>query len=224
VISLDAANEAAFRTALESAAAEIRDAYSKTDAGLTIGVEAAEPTAEPWTDDATTRLLDVIALVPTGPLAMSPDFDDLVETSTSLGETATEENTLMLHSLSRSSNDSAMPEVIATLDAAARLGGGSLEVKHNYNGWRPDLDSAVLALATSVYEREFGEPPTVTALHAGLETSVIGSRVDRKLDMLAIGPQIEFPHSPDERVDVTTVERFWKLLLALVDELSEEEA
>jgi dipeptidase D len=220
VVSVDPANEAAFRDALESAAAEIRDAYSKTDPGLTIGVEAAEAAAEPWTDDATTRLLDVIALVPTGPLAMSPDFDDLVETSTSLGETATEGDTLMLHSLSRSSNDSAMPEVIATLDAAARLGGGSLEVKHNYNGWRPDLDSAVLALATRVYEREFGGPPTVTALHAGLETSVIGSRVDRTLDMLAIGPQIEFPHSPDERVDVTTVERFWKLLVALVDELS----
>jgi dipeptidase D len=111
--------------------------------------------------------------------------------------------------------------VIGTLDAAARLGGGTLEVKHNYNGWRPDLDSAVLAVARRVYEREFGEPPVVTAVHAGLETSVIGSKVDRELDMLAIGPQIEFPHSPDERVSIPTVERFWKLLVAVVDELSE---
>ena len=72
---------------------------------------------------------------------MSPDFDGLVETSTSLGEAATEGDRLTLHSLSRSSNDSALPEVIAALDAAARLAGGTLEVKHNYNGWRPDLDS-----------------------------------------------------------------------------------
>ena len=78
----------------------------------------------PWTDEATTRLLDAIALVPTGPLAMSPDFDGLVETSTSLGEAITEGDRLTLHSLSRSSNDAALPEVIATLDAAARLAGG----------------------------------------------------------------------------------------------------
>ena len=101
---------------------------------------------------------------------MSPDFDGLVETSTSLGEATTEGGTLTLHSLSRSSNDSAMPEVIAALEAAARLAGGALEVKHNYNGWRPDLDSHVLSVARAVYERLFGEPPVVSAIHAGLET------------------------------------------------------
>jgi dipeptidase D len=151
---------------------------------------------------------------------MSPDFEGLVETSTSLGEAMTEGDRLTLHSLSRSSNDSAMPEVIATLDAAARLGGGTLEVKHNYNGWRPDLDSALLAVARREYEELFGSPPVVTAVHAGLETSVIGGKVDRPLDMLSIGPQIEFPHSPDERVSIPTVERFWKLLVGVVDELS----
>jgi dipeptidase D len=189
------------------------------DAAAVVSVEPAKP----WTTEATTRMLDSIALVPTGPLAMSPDFDGLVETSTSLGEAVTEGDRLTLHSLSRSSNDSAMPEVVATLDAVARAGGGSLEVKHNYNGWRPDLDSAVLAVARGVYERLFGTPPVVTAVHAGLETSVIGSKVDRPLDMLAIGPQIEFPHSPDERVSIPTVQRFWSLLAAVVDELSTPE-
>ena len=158
--------------------------------------------------------------MPTGPLALSPDFDDLVETSTSLGEATTEGDQLTLHSLSRSSNDSAMPEVIATLDAAARLAGGTLEVKHNYPGWRPDLDSRALASAKVVYERLFGAPPIVTAVHAGLETAVIGGKVSGDLDMLSFGPQIEFPHSPDERVSIPTVERFWQLLVAVVDELS----
>ena len=69
-----------------------------------------------------------------------------------------------------------MPEVIATLDAAARLAGGTLEVKHNYPGWRPDLDSRALASAKVVYERLFGAPPIVTAVHAGLETAVIGGK------------------------------------------------
>ena len=159
VCSVPRDQEGAFRAAVESATAVVRDAYAKTDPGATVTVESAGDPADAWTEEATARLLDVVALVPTGPLAMSPDFDALVETSTSLGEAVTEGGRLTLHSLSRSSNDSALPEVVAALDAAARLAGGALEVKHNYNGWRPDLDSYLLAVARTVYERLFGEPP-----------------------------------------------------------------
>jgi dipeptidase D len=222
--SVPADREAAFRAAIENATATVRDAYAKTDPGATVTVERADAAADAWTEEATGMLLDVVALVPTGPLAMSPDFDHLVETSTSLGEAASHGGELTLHSLTRSSNDSALPEVVAALDAAARLAGGSLEVKHNYKGWRPDLDSNVLAVARTVYERLFGQPPVVTAIHAGLETAVIGSKVSGRLDMLAIGPQIEGPHSPDERVSIPTAERFWRLLVGLVDELSKPQA
>jgi len=219
VCSIAAGDEDAFRSALDASAETIRDAFAKTDRGLRIVAAPSEAASDPWSSEATERLLDAVALVPTGPLALSPDFDDLVETSTSLGEALTEDDRLTLHSLSRSSNDAALPEVIATLDAAARLAGGELEVKVNYGGWRPNLDSQALAVAKRVYERLFGEPPIVTAVHAGLETAVIGSKVPR-LDMLSFGPQIEFPHSPDERVSVATVERFWELLIAFVDEVS----
>jgi dipeptidase D len=209
-----------FQKAIEQANTTIRDAFVKTDDGAAISVARAPAAHDAWTEDATATLLDAIALVPTGPLAMSPDFDDLVETSTSLGEAITEGGMLTLHSLTRSSNDSAMPEVIGALDAVARLAGGTLEVKHNYRGWRPNLDSAALAAARSAYERLFGEAPVVTAVHAGLETAVIGDKVPG-LDMLSFGPQIEFPHSPDERVSIPTVQRFWSLLVAVVDDVSQ---
>ena len=212
--------EDAFRSAAESALATVRDAHAKTDPGATVNIESAGDAADAWTEEATATLLDVVALVPTGPLAMSPDFEGLVETSTSLGEAETVGGQLTLHSLSRSSNDSALPEVVATLDAAARLAGGALEVKHNYKGWRPDLESPVLAVARTAYERLFGEPPKVSAVHAGLETAVIGTKVSGSLDMLALGPQLESPHSPDERVNIPTVERFWRLLVAVVDGFS----
>ena len=221
VCSVASDREQDFRDAVATAAETIRDAFAKTDAGVSIDIAAAEAAADPWTDAGTASLLDAIAVVPTGPLALSPDFDDLVETSTSLGEAITEGDQLTLHSLSRSSNNSAMPDVIATLDAAARLAGGALEVKFNYGGWRPDLDSRALASAKTVYERLFGAPPIVTAVHAGLETAVISTKVPGDLDMLSFGPQIEFPHSPDERVSIPTVERFWQLLVAVVDELSD---
>jgi dipeptidase D len=220
VCSVPASREPAFRAAIETATATVHDAFSATDPGAGATVEPAEASADPWTEEATERLLDVLALVPTGPLAMSPDFEGLVETSTSLGEASTDGNLLTLHSLSRSSNDSALPEVIATLAAAARLGGGALEIKHNYNGWRPDMQSRLLAVASAASERLFGKPPKVSAIHAGLETAVIGTKVSGHLDMLAIGPQIEAPHSPDERVSIPTAGRFWKLLVAVVDDLS----
>jgi dipeptidase D len=219
VLSVADRFEDGLRKAVESAAATIADAYAKTDAGVSVKVDAAEAASDAWTEEATASLLDAVALVPTGPLAMSPDFDDLVETSTSLGEAVTEGDTLTLHSLSRSSNDAALPEVIGALDAAARLAGGKLEVKRNYGGWRPNLESPALAASKRAYERLFGEPAIVTAVHAGLETAVIGDKVEG-LDMISFGPQIEAPHSPDERVSIPTVERFWRLVVGVVDELS----
>ena len=219
ICSVAADREHTFRDAVGAAERTIRDAFAKTDGAVRVTVAAAGHDVEPWTEDATARLLDVVALVPTGPLALSPDFDDLVETSTSLGEAITAGDRLTLHSLSRSSNDAALPEVIGALDAAARLAGGELEVKHNYGGWRPDLDSPALAALRTSYERLFGEEPIVTAVHAGLETAVIGTKV-HGLDMVSFGPQIEAPHSPDERVSIPTVERFWRLMVAFVDEVS----
>ena len=220
ICSLPPEREAGFRAALESAAEAIKDAHAKTDPGVTVTVTAAAAAGDAWTEDGTRTVLDLIAVVPSGPLAMSPDFGGLVETSTSVGEAVTNGPTLTLHSLSRSSNAAALPEVIAALDAAARLAGGVLEVGQEDPGWQPDLDSPALAACRRVYERIFGEAPIVTAVHAWLETAVIGDRVPGGLDMVSFGPQIEAPHSPDERVSIPTVERFWRLLAGVVDEFS----
>jgi dipeptidase D len=184
-----------------------------------VTVNGAAEAEDAWTQDGTRALHDLLAVVPSGPLAISPAFQRLVETSTSLGEARANANTLTLHSLSCSSNDSALPGVIGTLDAAARLAGGSLEVGQSDPSWPPKLDSPALAVCRRVYERLFGQAPIVTAVHAWLETAVIGDRVSG-LDMVSFGPQIEAPHSPDERVSIPTVERFWRLLAGVVDDLS----
>lgn len=215
--------EGAFIRAFEEEARVIADAHATTDPEVRATLESVDAAEDAWTEGATALLVDAVALVPVGPLAMSAEFDDLVETSSSLGEARTEGTTLTLHSLSRSSNDAALPAVLAGLDALARLTGGTLEVKRNYGGWRPNLDSPVLAATRSAYERVFGEEPIVTAVHAGLETAVIGDKVPG-LDMISFGPQIEAPHSPDERVSIPTVERFWRLLVGVVDELSRKAA
>jgi dipeptidase D len=217
--SLPPEREAAFRAAIATAAATVRDAFAGTDPDVGVTVGSAAGAGDAWTADATATALELVAVVPSGPLAMSADFPGLVETSTSLGVASTTGERLMLHHMSRSSNDSALPEVLGALDAAARLAGGALVVDQADPGWRPNLDSAALATTQRVYERLFREAPTVTAVHAWLETAVIGGRVPG-LDMVSFGPQIEAPHSPDERVSIPTVLRFWRLLTSLVDELS----
>ena len=177
ICSVPREREPAFRAAVEAAAATIADAYANTDPGVTVTVAAAADAADAWTEDGTRSVLDLVAVVPSGPLAMSPDFGGLVETSTSLGQAVTDGATLTLHSLSRSSNASALPDVLAALDGAARLAGGSLEVEQEDPGWRPNLDSPVVDAFRRVYERLFGQPPVVTAVHAWLETAVIGEQV-----------------------------------------------
>jgi dipeptidase D len=219
VCSLPSEREDAFRAGVETAAAAIRDAYAKTDPGVDVTVTRASPAVDAWTDETTRSVLDLLATLPSGPLAMSPDFEGLVETSTSVGAAVTDGGTFTVHSLSRSSNPSALPDVLAALDAAARLAGGSLEVGQSDPAWQPDLDSPALAATRRVYERLFGEAPAVTAVHAWLETAVIGDKLPG-LDMVSFGPQIVAPHSPDERVSIPTVARFWRLLAGVVDELS----
>jgi dipeptidase D len=219
ICSLPSEREADFRAAVGSASAGISDAYAKTDPGVSVTITGADDAADAWTEGGTRSILDFLAVVPCGPIAMSPDFEGLVETSTSVGEVASDGATFTLHSLSRSSNASALPDVIGALDAAAQLAGGTFEVGLEEAGWRPNLDSPALAASRRAYERIFGEAPVVTGVHAWLETAVIGDRVPG-LDMISFGPQIEGPHSPDERISIPTVERFWRLLAGVVDELS----
>jgi dipeptidase D len=218
ICSVSAEHTIRFRDAVSAAAVTVRDAYRTTDPGVDATVGTAPPTADAWTEDATQRFLDLLAVVPSGPLELSADFPGLVETSTSLGRAVSDARRLELHNLSRSSNAGALPGLIAALDAAARLAGGRLELGQTDPGWPPNLDSNALAVTRRVYEELFMHPPGVTAVHAWLETAVIGDKVPG-LDMVSFGPQIEAPHSPEERVSIPTVERFWRLLIGVVDEL-----
>jgi dipeptidase D len=215
-----AEDEQAFRVAVEEASAAVREAYAATDPGLRVSLDGAAAARDAWTEKATRRLLDVVALIPSGPLAMSAEFVGVPETSSSLGVATTEGTEVVLQSLTRTANQASLPDVLGALDALARLGEGTLEVKPNYPGWRPNLDSPLLEATRRVYAATFGREAAVSTIHAGLEPSVIAGRVGRPLDMIAIGPQIDFPHSPDERLSIPSVERFWRLLTALLDELS----
>jgi dipeptidase D len=164
-------------------------------------------------------LLRLLAALPHGVVAMSPDIPDLVETSTNLATIETAAGEVTIGTSQRSSVASALEEIVRRVVVVGELAGAGSEHTDGYPGWEPDLDSAVLRTAIDVYHDLFGKEPEVKAIHAGLECGIIGERYPH-MDMVSFGPTIEHAHSPDERVEIASVAKFWTFLVTLLRTLS----
>jgi dipeptidase D len=219
VIVLRHEEEASFRKAAELELSALRDQYAGSDEGVSVAVERRTPASSIADDAGTARALDLLATTPTGVVAMSPSLPGTVETSTSLNVAGTDDGVLTLASMTRSANAAALEDVLATIKAAARLAGADVEVLRSYPPWRPDLDSQLLATARATYTRLFGTEPTLQVVHGGLECAVIGGKLPG-VQMIAIGPNVEGPHAPGERLGISSTERFYRLLGGLLDDLS----
>ena len=215
------AADATARGAIADEAAVIADAHRDTDPGFRIDVseDGGDTARDAWAAADSARILDLIAALPVGPLGMNAAFPGAVETSSSVGSARTEGTTLVLHSLSRSANDAALPAVTNAIAAVARLAGAALEPGRGYPAWRPDPDSALLATASTVHAELFGARPHVTVTHGGLEAALITAKRPG-MDAISLGPQIEGPHAPGERLNIPSAARFMRLLGGLLDALS----
>ena len=217
-VAVEHGSESVLRDVLEARVAMLRERYSGSDDGIAVSVE---PSPVHTAADVTTsaRVLDLLAVIPTGVVVMSPAAPTSVETSTSLTVATTDRGILTLASMTRGSSPHGLEEVVATLEAAARLADAEVEVRHSYPPWRPDPGSPMLRAAEATFERLFGLEPGLEVVHGGLECAVIGDKLPG-VEMLAIGPTIEGPHAPGERLGIASTERFYRLLGALLDDLS----
>ncbi len=211
--------EDAVRVAVDEELAALRSQYRDTDGEVAATVEPADDAESAAGDASTQRALDLLQALPTGVISMSPRLGSVVETSTSLTVAATEDGTLTLASMTRSASAEALEDVVATIQSAARLAGAEIEVVRSYPPWRPDLDSRLLAQAKETYGRLFEIEPRLDVVHGGLECAVIGGRVPG-LEMISIGPDVEGPHAPGERLSISGTAQFYRLLGALLDDLS----
>jgi dipeptidase D len=150
---------------------------------------------------------------------MSYDIPGLVETSTNLARVAGQDGRLAVALSSRSSIASALKATRQRIRAVAALAGAEVAEGAGYPGWKPNLDSPVLAVLRRTHEEVLGAAPQIGAIHAGLECGIIGEKVPG-MDMVSFGPTIQFPHSPDERVHVESVGRFFRLLAATLAALA----
>jgi dipeptidase D len=165
------------------------------------------------------RLLSLLIALPHGVLGMSPDIPGLVETSSNLAVVKDNAGAIRVVTSSRSSVAPSLAYVLSQVRAVAALAGAAVTLKDGYPGWKPNLDSKALAVVREVYRTRWKKEPHVTAIHAGLECGLLGEKIPG-LDMVSFGPQIEGAHSPDERVNVPSVDRFWGALTEVLDRLS----
>lgn len=168
------------------------------------------------------RLLNAIYVCPNGVISWSKVMPDLVETSTNLASIKFEpSNLIIINTSQRSSNDAAKQAIANKVRSAFKLAGAKVEHSEGYPGWNPNPNSAILALTENTYKRIFNTPPKIKAIHAGLECGLFLEKYPY-LDMISFGPTIVDAHSPNERIDITSTEKFWKLLTEVLKNIPSE--
>ena len=191
--------------------------YSHIDPDVSIEIESIilpdGLLPEPIQDD----IINAVIGAPNGVYRYVP-LSNLVETSTNLGIIETSTNCVSTHFLVRSNVDSMKGEVRSMIESIFSLAGAKISVSGNYDGWSPKSSSNLVNLVREQYEHFFDRDPEVKTIHAGLECGIIGSKYPH-LDMISIGPTIKYPHSPNEKVDILSVDRFYRFLKVLLSQI-----
>ena len=157
-------------------------------------------------------LINAVTACPNGVYRFIPELPDVVETSNNLAIIRSDGSSITACCLIRSSVESRKEELASMVESAFTLAGAKVEFKGGYPGWKPNLASPILKEMTNIYEKNFGKTPRIMIIHAGLECGILGTHYPN-MDMISFGPTIRFPHSPAEKVNIPTVQKFWDFLL-----------
>lgn len=210
VVALVAKFEALFRSEYAGVEPNIKFVAEKVDLPQTVIHEMVQ-------DD----LINAVQGCPNGVVRMSSDMPGLVETSTNLSIIKSHGGVIEVKCLIRSSVDSQKEDVCSSIESVFRLAGAKVDFSGAYPGWKPNMNSGILKTMQAVYQKNWGKIPEVKAIHAGLECGILGSAYPH-WDMISFGPTIRNPHSPDERVNIESVAKFWDYLVATLENVPEK--
>lgn len=202
----------AVRVDLNVYLAEVEEEYSVTEPNLAMELESETPRKEVMEPEAMRRFLLAVYAVHNGVYMMSQDIPGLVETSSNLASVKQRDGKIVIVTSQRSSILSSRKDMSRMVSAAFELGGATCVTADGYPGWKPDPHSEILGIAVESYRRLFGVEPKVKAIHAGLECGLFLEKYP-SLDMVSFGPTLRGVHSPDERMLIPTVDKFWRHLL-----------
>lgn len=217
-IALTVAQKEVFEEAFYPIALAICNELEATEPNLEINLMEANAPEEVLSHEEGLGLVCAINAVVNGVHRMSDHIPGLVETSSSLAKVILKNGELKIESLQRSSVDSAKYEIAESFASAFQLIGAKVEHTGSYPGWNPNPSSEILGIMTKMYEQKFKEMPKVKACHAGLECGILSEHFPQ-MDMISFGPTIRFPHSPDEKVNIKSVQKFWDFLTDVLKEI-----
>ncbi len=204
--------ETTFLEKIEALRSTIIAEYKSTDSFITLECETTEMPTNCLNEKFQDSVLKAIYACPNGIYRMSPEIEGLVQTSNNLARVLIKNGAYEILCLSRSSVETEKKDIVNAISSSFQLIGAHASTSGNYPGWQPNPDADIVKIMTELYISEFNESPHVNACHAGLECGILGTNYP-EMDMISFGPNIRGAHSPDEKVQISSVQKFWRFFL-----------
>jgi dipeptidase D len=218
IVAIDAIHEEAFKAEMADYANEIKIELKTKEPDLEIVVSKTETPKKIMDLGVQEGLTRALYAALNGVYRMSADIPDLVETSNNIARVIVKDGEIKIGCLTRSSVESSKWDLANMLRATFELTGCEVEFSGDYPGWKPNMDSAILKVLDNLYEKMNGQKAHVAACHAGLECGILGQNYP-DLDMISFGPNIKGAHSPDERAQISSAQKYWKFVLEILKQI-----
>ncbi len=209
------------KQAIEQYQSILQAEYATTDPNINISIETIDTPTHVLSADFTYKLLRAIYACPNGIYRMSPDIAGLVQTSNNVARVVVKDGAYAILCLTRSSVDSEKTDLQMAITSAFNLLGAEVTYGGAYPGWAPKPSSPIVKLMSDLYVERYNDKPLVSACHAGLECGILGTHYP-DMQMISFGPNIHGAHSPDERVQISSVQKFWGFLLETLVRIPEK--
>jgi dipeptidase D len=214
-VAVKTAQKEDFLVEIDKFTAVLKAEYVSIEPNFEINTQNTDKSIHAVSNEDFKKILNTLYSVNNGVFRMSPDISDLVEVSSSLARVIIADGKFTTQSLQRSSVETTKTDVANAIRAAFENMGCSVIQNGDYPGWQPNTNSAILNLMSDIYREMFKEEPKVKACHAGLECGILGKHLPG-VDMISFGPNIRAAHSPDEKVQISSVQKFWMYLLETI--------
>ncbi|MDU8886576.1 aminoacyl-histidine dipeptidase [Yeosuana sp. MJ-SS3] len=222
IVAIDSIHEEAFNTEMEELANEIKTELNIMEPDLVIEFTKVETPKNIMDLGVQEGLTRAIYAACNGVYRMSADIPELVETSNNIARVLVKDGNIKVACLTRSSVESSKWDLANMLRATFELTGCEVEFSGSYPGWTPNMNSSILKLMTELYREMNNEEPHVAACHAGLECGILGQNYP-EMEMISFGPNIRGAHSPDERVQISSVQKYWKFVQEILKRVPEKD-
>ncbi len=219
ILPAEKANE--FASFIKTQEEVLKNEYQATDPNLNISIKNMDTPATVLDASFQYKLLRTIAACPNGINRMSPAIEGLVQTSNNVARVLVKDGNLTILCLTRSSVDSEKMDLGQTISGSFELAGAKVEFGGAYPGWMPKPEAPIVKLMSDLYKERYNEKPLVNAVHAGLECGILGTNYPA-MQMISFGPNIRGAHSPDEKVQISSVQKYWPFLLETLKRVPEK--